>query len=121
MAGGNQKRIITTDYPTVTAMQVDWREKRLYWADSTSNRIESCDYDGNNRKVLATSVRATTLVIYDQWVYFSDPQAGAIRRADKFSGEVEKVRDVSRLGAIAIDDDRRTTGPQACKNSELIA
>lgn len=30
----------------------DWLTKKLYWADSDTNRIEVSQFDGKNRKVL---------------------------------------------------------------------
>lgn len=30
----------------------DWLTKKLYWADSDTNRIEVSQFDGRNRKVL---------------------------------------------------------------------
>ncbi|XP_015230707.1 PREDICTED: low-density lipoprotein receptor-related protein 2-like [Cyprinodon variegatus] len=50
--GGNIKEILTTAVPNVQNLAVDWINLKLYVLDGTLERIDACDFDGDNRVTL---------------------------------------------------------------------
>lgn len=48
----NVFNVITNGIMSPDGLACDWLTKKLYWADSDTNRIEVCEFDGKNRKVL---------------------------------------------------------------------
>ena len=50
--GSNRTVIVSRELSTPTDLFVDARSGYLYWADNTLDRIETCDFAGNNRRVL---------------------------------------------------------------------
>ncbi|CAJ0568186.1 unnamed protein product, partial [Mesorhabditis spiculigera] len=113
LAGGNREVIISENVGLPATLAVDFRDQKLYWADVNRLTIECSDYDGSNRKVLATGYRARSLDIWDKWLYVSDPLSNSIFRLNKDSGgDVEVVvadrRIPGTLQVYASEDDVKT-------------
>ena len=53
--GQNITKIITTRVTTPNGLAIDAIVEQLYWADAALDKIESCDFDGRNRKVIFTA------------------------------------------------------------------
>lgn len=53
LVGSNYKQIVTTDIKWPNGLTIDFEAERLYFADAYYDKIESCDFDGNYRKVLS--------------------------------------------------------------------
>jgi low-density lipoprotein receptor-related protein 4 len=54
MDGSQRKIIINTDLGYPIGLALDYKEKRLYWADALKERIETSDIHGGNRVQLIT-------------------------------------------------------------------
>ena len=44
-------KIISHSIKVPNGLTIDYRAKKLYWADATLKKIERSDFDGTNRKV----------------------------------------------------------------------
>ena len=51
--GSGHMRLVTTKMTHPNALTVDIATHMLYWADVFLNVVERCDYDGNNRALVA--------------------------------------------------------------------
>ena len=45
------KSIIKDEIWTPNGLAIDHSEQRLYWSDARLDKIERCDFEGNNREV----------------------------------------------------------------------
>ena len=109
MDGSSVTQIITTGLHYVNGITIDHDTLRLYWVDASFHRLESCDVNGHNRRVIVPMIYPTTYAPFDvvlegRYVYWSIwyrkevyrvPKSGTSdRREDHISviGEVEGVR-----------------------------
>ena len=44
--------IVTTHLYLLKGIELDQRNKRIFWVDALSGSVETVDYNGNNRKIL---------------------------------------------------------------------
>nr|XP_039251753.1 low-density lipoprotein receptor-related protein 2-like [Styela clava] len=72
---------LTIDYPTFT----------LYFADAKLDFIDACDYYGQNRRQIIgssfTLLHPHAITVFEDYVYWTDRQAGTISRCNKFDAE----------------------------------
>lgn len=65
---------------------LDFSANRLYWVDARNGRIESIDFNGNNRqrfKTLPFSSHPYDIVLYSGVFYYSDASSRSIDKIDK--------------------------------------
>ncbi|OTF75363.1 low density lipoprotein receptor-like protein, partial [Euroglyphus maynei] len=72
----NVKPIIEIGIVEPSSIAVDWINDRIYWTDSGTSRIEYCNIDGSNRKVMFThSVEIPKSIVVNpdkKAIYWSD-------------------------------------------------
>ena len=72
--------------PRPSGITLDFSANRLYWVDSRTRRIESVDFNGNNRqhfKTLSFSVQPYDIVLYSGVFYYSDTSSRSINKINK--------------------------------------
>lgn len=73
---------------------VDIPAKRVYWVDPKVDRVESVDYDGNDRQIVATGMNNVPhpfgVTLFDQYLYWTDWTRLGVLRVEKF-GSPTKV------------------------------
>ena len=52
LSGSQRLAIVTTNLHWPNGIDLDEGNKRIYWVDAGLDKIESVDYNGNNRKVV---------------------------------------------------------------------
>ncbi|XP_065832089.1 low-density lipoprotein receptor-related protein 4-like [Oscarella lobularis] len=68
-------------------LAVDSTAKRLYWADARTEKIETCDFDGNGRRALVTKVpHPYGLTLFGGKMYWTDWQDWVVQAASKADG-----------------------------------
>ncbi|XP_033105624.1 low-density lipoprotein receptor-related protein 4-like [Anneissia japonica] len=76
--GTNRTSLITTGIKSPNGLSVDYVENRLYWTnvDDSFSKVESCDLDGSNRRVLFSQSSLTAqffkLKVHKDYVYITD-------------------------------------------------
>ncbi|XP_017769836.1 PREDICTED: low-density lipoprotein receptor-related protein 4 [Nicrophorus vespilloides] len=87
MDGSNRKTLISTKLVWPNGLGVDHQENRLYWTDGKQKTIESCDLQGNDRRLIIDDApHPYGLVIAGDHMYWTDWQTQSLHRADKGSG-----------------------------------
>ncbi|XP_028407153.1 low-density lipoprotein receptor-related protein 4-like [Dendronephthya gigantea] len=88
MDGSSSSKIVTTGLKWPYSLTVDHVTKHLYWTDFPQERIEFCDYEGKNRRQIATtSSGLTSLSLFSKFVYWSEWKPGVLRK----SGKAQKI------------------------------
>ncbi|XP_066922141.1 low-density lipoprotein receptor-related protein 5-like [Clytia hemisphaerica] len=73
MDGENVTVIISTDITYPNGLAIDIDEGRLYWADSSYDRIESSDLEGRDRLVILSSIpHVFGLTLFKDDLYWTD-------------------------------------------------
>lgn len=67
MSGDNRTVLVYSGLIRVMSLSLDTEDKRVFWADYERHTVETCGYDGSNRKVLRrmNGVPITGLQFYE--------------------------------------------------------
>ena len=92
MDGSDRKEIITTEIVWPNGVAVDDSSNRVYWSDAKLNRIESCQFDGSDRKVLQATVNHPhALDVFENLVFWADPVDHEVFSCNKFTGKNQQI------------------------------
>ena len=95
MDGSSRSAIITTKIYWPNGLALDIATKRVYFADSKLDFIDTCLYDGTQRvQVLASShylLHPHSLTLFEDTMYWTDRQLNRVLSAHKFSGGNQTV------------------------------
>ncbi|XP_065905355.1 very low-density lipoprotein receptor-like isoform X2 [Dysidea avara] len=89
LQGKNRRAIITTNVHWPNGLTIDHTLKRLYWIDAKLKTIETCDFNGRNRMVvrkLAFTSHPFSISVFEDNIYWTDWDSGAVEVANKFNG-----------------------------------
>lgn len=121
MDGSSRQVLVKEDigWPNGIALDVD--EQTLYWCDAKTDRIESINVDGTNRKVIMDKIlpHPFGLTVLGNYLYWTDWQEHTVERAEKISGKDRRVlighlEGLMSLQAVAVRPDQTWYNP--CKN-----
>jgi sugar lactone lactonase YvrE len=91
MDGSKQTNVITTGVVRPSGLAVDEAIQRIFWGDTSLNRIESSRIDGSDRKILLNEVNPFSLALFKNMIYWCDPTEHEIISVDKNTGDHYKV------------------------------
>ncbi|XP_066588132.1 low-density lipoprotein receptor-related protein 2 isoform X2 [Prorops nasuta] len=95
MDGTNRSTIISTKIYWPNGLALDIANKRIYFADSKLDFIDTCLYDGTKRiQVLASShylLHPHSLTLFEDTMYWTDRQLNRVLSAHKFHGSNQTV------------------------------
>ncbi|KAF7989294.1 hypothetical protein HCN44_007968 [Aphidius gifuensis] len=95
MDGTNRSTIISTKIYWPNGLALDTANKRIYFADSKLDFIDTCRYDGSQRiQVLASShylLHPHSLTLFEDTMYWTDRQLNRVLSAHKFKGVNQTV------------------------------
>ncbi|EDS40963.1 low-density lipoprotein receptor [Culex quinquefasciatus] len=117
MDGERRKTIVTTDLGYISGLAVDGHEKRIYWTDSKSKKIESCDMNGNSRKVLLENIpHPHALAVTRGMVYWTDWMTKALHSVSKTNiSKIKKVaKDLENLMDVKVVLEQEEYTEDAC-------
>ncbi|KAL9884451.1 LDL receptor related protein 4 [Glossina fuscipes fuscipes] len=93
MDGENRQRIVTSNLLWPNGLSLDLKAKRIYWVDAKLKVIDSCDYEGNQRKLIMSALHHPyALALTDEFIYWTDWKSKALHMADR--NNVSDKRDV---------------------------
>ncbi|XP_070148921.1 low-density lipoprotein receptor-related protein 2 [Polyergus mexicanus] len=95
MDGTNRSTIISTKIYWPNGLALDIANRRIYFADSKLDFIDTCLYDGSKRiQVLASShylLHPHSLTLFEDTMYWTDRQLNRVLSAHKFKGSNQMV------------------------------
>ncbi|XP_024940882.1 low-density lipoprotein receptor-related protein 2 isoform X2 [Cephus cinctus] len=95
MDGTNRSTIISSKIYWPNGLALDIANKRIYFADSKLDFIDTCLYDGSGRQqVLASShylLHPHSLTLFEDTMYWTDRQLNRVLSAHKFKGTNQTV------------------------------
>ncbi|XP_062895316.1 low-density lipoprotein receptor-related protein 1-like [Mobula hypostoma] len=121
LSGASVSVIIGTDIRTPNGLAIDHPSEKLYFSDATLDKIERCEYDGSNRKVILKSepVHSFGLAVYGNFIFWTDWVRRAVLRADKYTGGDLRVlrADIPQqpMGIVAVANDTNNCNLSPCK------
>ncbi|XP_014091454.2 low-density lipoprotein receptor-related protein 4 [Bactrocera oleae] len=84
MDGESRQRIVTSNLGWPNGLSLDLKTKRIYWVDAQLKTIDSCDYTGNQRKLIMSSLHHPyALAMTDEHIYWTDWKSKALHMTDR--------------------------------------
>ena len=114
--GGQRVAIVTTSLYYPNGIELDKGKKRIFWVDAGYDRVESVDYNGNNRKLLYhfNGLHPFGLTLIPPFLFFTDwLTAEDIHQLDATTGNVVRKYSVNGgqpMGIVAYDASRQPAG-----------
>lgn len=92
MDGIKRTKIVTASLVWPNGLALDSQERRIYWVDAQIKHIESCDYEGNFRKTVASSLSYPYgIAVTSNLVYWTDWNSTALHVLEKDNPSVHRV------------------------------
>ncbi|XP_015924680.1 very low-density lipoprotein receptor isoform X1 [Parasteatoda tepidariorum] len=91
MDGSHRATIVSSDIKWPNGLAIDFVSKKIFWADAKLHLLSSCDYNGDNRRVIQSSPvvlkHPFSIDVFEDWIYWTDWETEAIHKMNKFTGE----------------------------------
>ncbi|XP_054913786.1 low-density lipoprotein receptor-related protein 2 isoform X1 [Poeciliopsis prolifica] len=86
--GGNFRTAIVNDsLMTPNGLSIDYKERMLYWADASLDKIERANLNGENREVILQGVQNPfSMTVFKQDIFWTDWTERGVFRAGKDDG-----------------------------------
>ena len=116
LTGSQRVAIVTSNLQWPNGMELDKGNKRIYWVDGGTDRIESVNYQGNKRILLSkvTGFHAFGVAMISPFLFFTDwASGGVLHKLDAETGKhiVSNYKTRGRLmGIVAYDQSRQPPG-----------
>ncbi|CAI4230259.1 unnamed protein product [Auanema sp. JU1783] len=95
MDGSKRRVLLNTHTHQVSGIVVDIPAKRVYWVDPKVDRLESIDYQGNDRRIVAQGMNTVPhpfgLALFDQYLYWTDWTRLGVLKIEKFGSPTELI------------------------------
>ncbi|XP_071041955.1 low-density lipoprotein receptor-related protein 1B [Parasteatoda tepidariorum] len=118
---GTQRIIlVNTSLGWPNGLSIDVVERKLYWGDAKTDKIEVSNLDGSDRRELVSDQlpHIFGFSLLGNYIYWTDWQRRSIERVDKITGVnreilIEQLHDVMGIKAINVND---IHGTSPCAN-----
>ncbi|PFX17351.1 Low-density lipoprotein receptor-related protein 6 [Stylophora pistillata] len=120
LSGQQRVAIITTQLYWPNGIDLDRGSKRIFWVDAGYDRVESADYNGNNRKVLFRSygLHPFGVALIPPFLCFTDwVTSKEFHMLDATTGEVLRsfgINGGKPMEIVAYDSGRQPTASSSC-------
>jgi len=116
LSGNQRVTVVTTFLFHPNGIELDRGNKRIFWADSGYDTVESVDYNGHNRKKLFQQygLHPFGLVLVAPFLFFTDWMTQLeVHKLDASTGKVIRSYSINGgkpLSIVAYDSTRQSPG-----------
>lgn len=116
LSGHQRVAIVTTDLYWPNGIDLDKGNKWIFWVDAGNDRVESVDYNGNNRKQLfqLSGLHPFGVALIPPFLFFTDWLTyHDVHKLDATTGEVLRSYSINGglpMGLAAYDSSRQPSG-----------
>ena len=116
LSGNQRVTIVTTHLYLPKSIELDKGNRRIFWVDALSGRVETVDYNGNNRKILLQIplLHPYGVVLVAPFLFFTDwITSHEVHQLDATSGKVLRSHSTNGgtpMGIVAYDSARQPPG-----------
>ncbi|XP_053950646.1 low-density lipoprotein receptor-related protein 4 [Anastrepha ludens] len=117
MDGDSRQRIVTSNLGWPNGLSLDLKTKRIYWVDAQLKTIDSCDYTGNQRKLIMSSLHHPyALAMTDDHIYWTDWKSKALHMTDRrnITAKKEIMTNIDGLMDIKVITVNKTQPENIC-------
>ena len=114
---GNQRVTVVTAYLDLpNGIELDKGNKRIFWVDAGYDRVETVDYNGNNRKILfqLDGLHPYGVVLIAPFLFFTDWKTQLeVHKLEATTGKVLRSYSINGgqpMGIVAYDSARQPSG-----------
>ncbi|ALC49629.1 CG8909 [Drosophila busckii] len=115
--GNERSRIVTASLGWPNGLVLDLKAKRIYWVDARLKTIDSCDYTGNQRNLILSSLQHPyALALTEQNIYWTDWKSKALHSAERrnTSSKRNVMTNIDGLMDIKVITKRRVQNENVC-------
>ncbi|XP_043910917.1 low-density lipoprotein receptor-related protein 2-like [Protopterus annectens] len=122
MDGSSPQILFTNNLANAESITADIAERKLYWAITSTGKIECGGMDGSGRVTIVSGLsHPWGVTVYQNYLYYTDPDYEVIERVDKGNGANmvvmrSNVRDVRSLKTHFRDNSAGTTNACSTNN-----
>ena len=108
--------LIKDDITWPNALTIDYQKSNLWWADAKLGKIERCNLDGTNRRVIAERAVGSpfSIVVTSRYVYWTNWDNARLERIEKDSWNKNQIQSQSfskhPLAITLIDGQKHQAG-----------
>ena len=116
MSGNNRLAIVTTDLFWPNGIDLDEGNKRIFWVDAGTDKVESVDYNGKDRKLLFQMIglHPFAVALIPPFIFFTDWNTyKEFHQLDATTGEVLRSYSINGgrpMGIVPYDSTRQSPG-----------
>ncbi|KAL9960408.1 hypothetical protein ACROYT_G033860 [Oculina patagonica] len=120
LSGNQRVAIVTTSLFYPNGIELDRGNKRIFWVDAGYDRVESVDYNGNNRKQLfqLSGLHPFDVTLIPPFLFFTDWNTNKeVHNLDATTGEVIRSYSINGgqpMGIVAYDYARQPPASSPC-------
>lgn len=116
LSGSRRIAIVTSNIQWPNGIDLDKGNKRIYWVDARLDKVESVDYNGNNRKVILqySGLHPFGVALVPPFLFFTDwATLQEFHQLDAVTGEVLRSYSIiggRPMGIVPYDSTRQPSG-----------
>lgn len=112
--GSQRVPIVTANLRWPNGIVLDRGNKRIFWVDGGNDRVESVDYNGNNRKLIfqQNGIHPFAVTMISPFLFFTDWTTRKVHKLDASTGQLLQNYNIGGqpMGIVAYDKAQPTPG-----------